>query len=203
MAVMMTHEQFRDRLSDFADGALTGTERGEFWAHRESCPACAVLADTFALALTELHSLPRLEVPPGFTARVLARTLGRDAPGTWAVIRDWLGLPRLLLNPSAAVATLVVILTFFAGTREGRQMTREVSMATHQTYSNALRLYHRSDDLKQTAVAVGRRIPGQIGETVDWLRQRLGPAREEPATPREAPDSGADLRGADEPAPRA
>ena len=200
---MMSHETFRDRLSDFVDGSLSEAERQEFWAHREFCPACAVLADTFALALTELHSLPRLEVPPGFTARVLARTLGREAPGTWAVIRDWLGLPRLLLNPSAAVATLLLLLTFFAGTRDGRQMTREVSMATHQTYSNALRLYYRSEDLKKTAVAVGRRIPGQIGETVDWLRQRLGPAREEPATPRESPESGAGLRSADEPATRA
>ena len=46
-------------------------------------------------------------------------------------------------------------------------------MATYQTYSNALRLYYRSSDLKETAAAVGKKIPGRLEGSMDWIRQRL------------------------------
>jgi len=181
----MTHERFQDFLSDYLDRCLSPGDLRECETHLAWCAECSLLAAQVRQALRELQAFPRLEVPSGFTARVLERTTRRDrVPGPWEVLWSYVALPRL--SPAAAAALLAIPLIFMAGTRDGRQMTREVSMAAHQTYSNAVRLYSRRTDLRETAVAVGRKIPGQIEETVDWIRQRIGSPEGEKA-PRPGP----------------
>ena len=169
---MMSHERFESLLSDYADGILPLTQLRAFGEHLSSCGRCAALADSFTSALADLHSFPRLEVPVSFSQSILERTTRR--PSAWEAFQAWLGLPRLSLSPSAAGALLCVLLLFMAGTTDGKRIARELNMATHQTYSNAVRLYYRSGDLKETAASMGRRIPGQLEGTVDWLRHRLG-----------------------------
>ena len=168
----MTHETFEALLGDYADGILPVGQMTAFRNHLASCPGCAALADAYTSAVADLHAFPRLEVPDGFTLRILERTRRRMT--AWGAIQTWLGLPRFTLSPTAAGAVLSMILLFLAGTSEGKRMARELNMATHQTYSNAVRLYYRSSDLKQTAAAVGKKIPGQLEGSVDWIRQRLG-----------------------------
>jgi hypothetical protein len=131
-----------------------------------------MLADSFTSALADLHSFPRLEVSADFSLSVLERTSRR--PSAWEAFRSWLGLPRFTFSPSAAGALLSMLLLFLAGTTEGKRAARELNMATHQTYSNAVRLYYRSGDLKQTATSMGRKIPGRLEGTVDWIRHKLG-----------------------------
>jgi hypothetical protein len=75
-----------------------------------------------------------------------------------------------------------MLLLFLAGTSDGKRVAREINMATHQTYSNALRLYYRSSDLKETAAAVGKKSPGQLEGSMDWIRQRL--EKQPPGEPR-------------------
>lgn len=176
----MTHERFQDLLSDYLDRCLAPGDLRECEAHLAGCAECSHLASQVRQALREMRAFPRLEVPAGFTARVLERTTRRDrVPGPWEVLASYFALPRI--SAAAAAALLAIPLIFMAGTRDGRQVTREVSMAAHQTYSNAVRLYYRRADLRETAVAVGRKIPGQIEETVDWIRHRIGSAEGEKA----------------------
>ncbi len=168
----MTHERLRTLLSDYLEDSLPSAERRELEGHLLSCSECSLLAERFREILRDLHAFPRLEVPAGFTRRVLERTSRRDrAPNPWEVFRSWAGLPRL--SPAAAAALLALPLIFLAGTRDGRQISREVSMALHQSYSNAVRLYGRRTDLQESAEAAGRKLPAQIEETVDWLRRRI------------------------------
>jgi len=175
----MSHERFRNSLSDYLEETLSAAEHRELETHLGTCPECSLLATRLRETLGRLHAFPRLEVPADFTARVLERTIRRPLR-PWEIVWSWVGLPRL--SPAAAAALLALPLIFLAGTRDGRQLTRETSMAVHRTYSDAVRLYHRRGDLRETAVAAGKRIPGQLEGTVDWIRQRIG-TMENPKTP--------------------
>jgi anti-sigma-K factor RskA len=168
----MTHERFQELLGDYAEGMLPVGAMRAFRQHLESCPSCAALTDAYTSTLADLHAFPRLEVPEGFTQRVLERTTRR--PSVWANALAWLGLPRFRLNPAAAGALCSLLLILLIGTSEGKRVARELNMATHRTYSNAVRLYYKSSDLKVTAAEVGKQIPGRLEGTVDWVRQRLG-----------------------------
>jgi len=176
----MTHERFQNLLSDYLDRCLSPGDLREYEAHLATCVECSRQVAQVRQALRRLQAFPRLEVPAGFTTRVLEKTTRRDrVPGPWEVLWSYVALPRL--SPAAAAALLAIPLIFMAATRDGRQLTREVSMAAHQTYSNAVRLYSRRTDLRETAVEVGRKIPGQLEETVDWIRQRIGSGESEKA----------------------
>ncbi len=169
----MTHEWFLDLLSYYLDRCLSPADLWECEAHLSACEECSRLLAQVGQALRELRAFPRLEVPAGFTERVLERTTRRDrVPGLWGTLWSYVALPRL--SPAAAATLLAIPLIFLAGTRDGRLLTREVSMAAHQTYSNAVRLYSRRPDLRESAVAAGRKIPGRLEGTVDWIRQRIG-----------------------------
>jgi len=175
-----THPSTTDLLSDYLDGVLPDPESRRLERHLEGCPECSRLLVRLREALSELRAFPRLEVPADFTTRVLERTSLRErAPAPWRVFSNWLGLPRL--SPAALTALLAFPLIFLAGTPDGRMVTRETSMAVHQTYSNAVRLYSRRGDLRETAAEVGRRIPGQLEETMEWLRRRIESGEREKA----------------------
>lgn len=167
----MNHSQFQALLGDYAEGILPVGQMKAFRDHLISCPGCSALADAYTSTLADLHAFPRIEVPEGFTRKVLEKTTRRPsfAEGFWA----WLGLPRLRLTTASAGAILSMLLLFLAGTSEGKRVAREINMATFQTYSNAVRLYYRSSDLKETAAAMGKKLPGQLEGSVDWIRQRL------------------------------
>ena len=187
----MTHENFEALVGDYAEGILPVGQMRAFREHLTSCSPCAALADAYTSALADLHSFPRLEVPEGFTLRVLEKTTRRPAP--WEALWAWLGLPRFRLTPASAGALLSMLLLFLAGTSDGKRVAREINMATHQTYSNALRLYYRSSDLKETAAAMGKKIPGRLEGSMDWIRQRL--EKQPPSQPRPAQPEGTQSSG--------
>ena len=179
----MTHESFEALLGDYADGILPVGQMRAFRDHLASCRRCAALTDSYTSAVADLHAFPRLEVPEGFSLRILEKTTRRMP--AWDAYRAWLGLPRFSLTPTAAGALLSMILLFLAGTSDGKRVARELNMVSHQTYSNAVRLYYRSSDLKQTAAAVGKNLPGRLEGSVDWIRQRLGKRPESAPRPKE------------------
>jgi len=167
----VNHQQFQGLLGDYAEGILPVGQMKAFRDHLISCRECAHLADAYTSTLADLHAFPRLEVPEGFTLRVLERTTRK--PSRVETFWAWLGLPRFRLSPASAGAVLSMLLLFLAGTTQGKRVAREINMATYQTYSNAVRLYYRTSDLKETAAAMGRKLPGQLEGSVDWIRQRL------------------------------
>ena len=122
----MTHEKFQDLLGDYAEGMLPVGAMTAFRQHLESCPSCAALTDAYTSAVADLHAFPRLEVPEGFTLRILERTTRRPSPV--AALAAWLGLPRFRLNPAAAGALCSLLLVLVLGTSEGKRVARELNM---------------------------------------------------------------------------
>lgn len=169
----MTHERFQELLSDAIEGTLAPLTRQGFETHRRDCPECARIAAAFSRTLQALHRFPQLEVPAGFIEKILNRT-SRRAPvaGLGEALVAWLRFPRL--GPAGVMILLAIPLMLLAGTKEGRWMTRRVSIATHRTYSDAVRLYHKSDDLKERVAAARGTLPARLGETVGWIRNRFG-----------------------------
>lgn len=73
-----------DRMDFYLEGELEASERREFEAHLDRCPACReALEDRRALERA-FSSLPPIEVPPGFAAAVMARVpAGRRRSFGW------------------------------------------------------------------------------------------------------------------------
>lgn len=69
-----------DRLPDLTDGALPDPDGQLVQAHLVHCAGCRNLAVTLAWLGPELEKMARLEPGPGFTARVLQKTI-LAAPG--------------------------------------------------------------------------------------------------------------------------
>jgi anti-sigma factor RsiW len=176
----MPHERFRNLLSDYLEESLEPADLRELEIHLKGCADCRLATARLRETLDQLRAFPRLEVPRHFLAQVVQRTrLSGRSVGPWENLWSWMGIPRL--SPAAAAALLALPLIFLAGTRDGRRMTREVNMTMHQSYSNAVRLYSQRSDLRETAVAVGKRIPAQLEESMEWIRKRIEAERPEKA----------------------
>jgi anti-sigma factor RsiW len=100
----------RERLNDYAEGALEGEERERVAAHLATCAECRAEAEGLALLLAEAAALPREIRPPrdlwsGIDARLDDATVRRldDV----RVRRPGAGLPRWAL--AAAALALVVV----------------------------------------------------------------------------------------------
>lgn len=106
----------RDRLCDFADGALAAFDRDLIAGHLDHCPACAALAAALAEAAEVLPSLatlaPRVNLVPG----VLSATSRRVVEPTLADrVAAWLSRvadrPRFSLE-AAYVLTVLLLVVF-------------------------------------------------------------------------------------------
>jgi hypothetical protein len=62
-----------DRMDLYLEGELEVSERREFEAHLDRCPACREALEDRRAFERALSSLPPIEVPPGFAAAVMAR----------------------------------------------------------------------------------------------------------------------------------
>ena len=74
-------EAYRDRISAYLDGELTGEERRELLAHLEICGDCRMYLDS-ELAIREALAGLETPAPEGFEARVMEkiRAESGDAP---------------------------------------------------------------------------------------------------------------------------
>ena len=101
--------EMRERLNDYADGALEGEERERVAAHLETCAECRAEAEGLVSLLAEAAGLPREIRPPrdlwsGIDARLDAATDGGARP---LAGRPATALPRWALAV-AAIALVVV-----------------------------------------------------------------------------------------------
>jgi anti-sigma factor RsiW len=184
----MTHRHWEELLGDDLDGLLDAARRRELETHLRGCAECSRTAESLASTVRTLRAFPDLDVPSGFTEEILRRTTRRNPVGAFWEF-PWLGLRIPRVTPLGAAALLALPLFLLVGSPRGRQVLREASMATHRTYSDAVRLYYRSEDLKETAVALGEKLPGRLEQSMGWLRQRFG-KEEGPRQPPSKPPNG-------------
>lgn len=68
-------------LSAYLEGETSPAETRFLDSHLASCPRCRDQKAAMETLLSRLHTLPRVDVSPGFTERVLARTAGLEPAG--------------------------------------------------------------------------------------------------------------------------
>ncbi len=66
----MTHEQVRERLSDYIEGSLSEEEHGLVEEHLTTCDSCRAELDALEKTLSMLSSLAPLQAPEGFASSV-------------------------------------------------------------------------------------------------------------------------------------
>ncbi|HKU81999.1 MAG TPA: zf-HC2 domain-containing protein [Candidatus Tumulicola sp.] len=95
-----------EQLVDYVHGGLPPAQDASVHAHLSGCPTCTEAHDA-ELRLSELlraHArAEELELPPGLTTAIYARTIDAPAPQ-----RGWLGW-RAALRPAAAVPVAAVL----------------------------------------------------------------------------------------------
>ncbi len=110
----MTCKQVQRRLSAFMDGQLEATIARQVNEHLEVCPACAAELARLQKVWALLGTLPPVEAPPFFAARVLARARERRAGGIGRLAELLPARPLMPVAVSAGILAGVLI-----GTRLG------------------------------------------------------------------------------------
>jgi len=98
----MTHDECRNSLSAWLDGALTHEESKAVSEHIVACRECRTASDELRVLSASLRALPRHELPCDLKAIVLE---GAGAPAS----RAWLFRPWALASAAALASVLVVI----------------------------------------------------------------------------------------------
>ena len=113
--MIWTCEQTELVLTDYLDGLLQPEQQHAFDLHVNSCERCTPLVASVTHALSNLHALPEVELPPRFVYNVLDATLGpRETVTGWAAIRAWargVASPRFAYGALSLAATYLMIVT--------------------------------------------------------------------------------------------
>lgn len=110
-------EHAHHEFSPYWEAELAADRRERLERHWESCASCRADYDAFVAAIEAVRSLPHLEAPAGFAARVLVQSRERAADRSLAALWSrWLGAAaarpaldwRTGLAAAAAVLAVVV-----------------------------------------------------------------------------------------------
>jgi anti-sigma factor (TIGR02949 family) len=102
----MNCNQVRRHFSEYIDGACGEAVSRSVEAHVEGCPACSQALNDMRLAVRAVNSLPPVEAPPNFRAKVWSQ-IGDRTParvGGWALF-----VHRLSWKPVAAFGGAVAL----------------------------------------------------------------------------------------------
>jgi len=113
--MIWTCDQTEARLSDYLEGLLAAPERAEFEAHVKGCAECAPLVKSVQSLVSEMRSMPELEVPPGLVYTILDQTLGpRERKTFWQKLTNFVGglaTPKFAYGTASVMATLFILLS--------------------------------------------------------------------------------------------
>ena len=99
-------DRIRERLPEFADGALAGRALARLQHHLSSCPRCRAEVDDLRALLRAARSVGLDDIPPNLIPDI-QRAVRRAAPGPAPARAPWL---RIALPASAAVGLIALAL---------------------------------------------------------------------------------------------
>ena len=158
----MTCAETRDRLDDYADGALVGAELHEVELHLAGCAECAGEDRRLRALLAGAAALPREMAPPrdlwpGIAERIAAE---RPRPAAPAVRRAWSWSPGLLAAAAAMLVALCATLARLwpptAGPGAGTGVVQEAAWTTDPSLLAAEREYERATTQLMAALEARR-----------------------------------------------
>jgi hypothetical protein len=103
-----------ERLIDYLDRMLQGSERAAFEEHVAECGQCAPLLASVKHLVTGMHSMEQVEPPPRLIYAILDKTLGpRETVSNWQAIRNFLGgfaTPKFAYGAASVMATFLILI---------------------------------------------------------------------------------------------
>ena len=200
--MIWTCEQTELLLTDYLDGLLQPEQQHAFDLHVNSCERCTPLLASVTHALSSLHALPELELPPRFVYNVLDATLGpRETVTGWAAIRAWVrgvASPRFAYGALSLAATYLMIVTVSGVNWKKPKLadlspvnvSRNVNRQAHIAYAHSTKYF---SDLRvvyeiQSKLRQDNQLPTAPEGTVPESTPQKDPGRTDgtpPATPRQ------------------
>jgi hypothetical protein len=197
-----TCEQTELFLTDYLDGLLQPEQQHAFDLHVNTCERCTPLVASVTHALSNLHALPELELPPHFVYNVLDATLGpRETVTGWAAIRAWVrgvASPRFAYGALSLAATYLMIVTVSGVNWKKPKLadlsplnvSRNVNRQVHLGYARSTKYF---SDLRvvyeiQSKLRQDNQVPTAPEGTVPESTPQKDPGRTDgtpPATPRQ------------------
>ena len=155
----MIHEEIRERLDDYVDGSLSGTDRAAIQDHLERCEVCRADVAALEALLADSGRLPRVIEPPRDLWPGIDRRLD-DARRILA--RRWLPLA------AAAVIALVSTVTVLELARRGGEGVRPRPVATPQPWRGTDSEYRRAvAELREALAVTARDLAPETRAEVD------------------------------------
>jgi hypothetical protein len=167
----MNCKEVDERLSDYLDGTLGEAPLREVEAHLSSCARCLENSKELSKTINAVGSLPEVDVPPGFSERVMARVREEaEKEPLW----ERLFLPVRIKIPLHATALLVVIglavYLYEANLPVQRELARPVPSDSLPSSAEELSKAKKDNQPETEALRPDRFAGGASGEARGSLR---------------------------------
>jgi hypothetical protein len=104
----MNCQDVQGRLSDYLDLSLAPLQMADVEAHMGSCPPCREEAELLKQTIQQIHTLPLVETPLGFSQRVMSHVRELETePGFWQ--RLLLAVNPKTAGPALALASVAAL----------------------------------------------------------------------------------------------
>lgn len=112
----MKHDDVRERLGDYLEGALALRDRALVDAHLDDCECCLHELEDLRTTVRMLRVLSAVDEPADVTAVVMRRIVGGEAEPTWwqrfvGVVDAW-ARPRALVAVAVGATAVAGVLVF-------------------------------------------------------------------------------------------
>jgi hypothetical protein len=108
-----TCDHVEERLIDYLDRLLQGSERAAFEQHVEKCEQCAPLLASVRQLVKGMHAMEQVEPPARLIYAILDKTLGpRETVSGWQAVKNFLnGLasPKFAYGAASVMATCLIL----------------------------------------------------------------------------------------------
>jgi hypothetical protein len=104
----MNCQDVQGRLSDYLDLSLSPAQLADLEDHMDCCPSCREEAQLLKQTIQQIHALPLVETPLGFSQRVMSLIRELETqPGFWQ--RVLLALNPKTAGPALALASVAAV----------------------------------------------------------------------------------------------
>jgi Putative zinc-finger len=108
-----TCDHVEERLIDYLDGWLQGSERATFEEHVANCGQCSPLVSSVAQLVSGMHAIEPVEPPARLIYSILDKTLGpRETVSGWQAVKDFLnglGSLKFAYGAASVMATCLIL----------------------------------------------------------------------------------------------
>jgi len=143
---MLTCTQCEDRMSDYLENTLRGSERIAVESHLSSCRGCADLLNGMKTVVDAASRFPSFDPPPWLAQRIVANT-PRVVRESWVDTLAAAG--RWLIEPRTAIGLLTTLIMAgwigsLAGIPDVVSLVRNPAAVYYRAYDRAVQTFYHA-----------------------------------------------------------